>query len=63
MPFKKETKPQRKNDMKFKHVQLMLGYEFRNMNKDQAIDWLYNNKIHVDKDAKIYPDDENNIMY
>lgn len=41
----------------------MLGYEFRNMNKEQALEWLDNNNIYYEKDAKIYPDDENNIMY
>ncbi len=34
MPFKKNQLPITKAEPKFKHVMLLAGYEFRNMNKD-----------------------------
>ena len=43
-----------KKDIKYKHVVLLVGYEFRNMDKKQVYDYLNEKNIHYNNDSNIY---------
>ena len=63
MGFKKQTTKSTSNkQIKFKHVMLLCGYEFRNMNKKQVYEYLNEKNIHYDNNSNIYDDGEN-VMY
>eukprot|EP00918_Siedleckia_nematoides_P074226 GHVU01162188.1.p1 GENE.GHVU01162188.1~~GHVU01162188.1.p1 ORF type:complete len:102 (-),score=19.82 GHVU01162188.1:194-499(-) len=62
MGFKKQTNKQNKQ-LKFKHVNIMAGYEFRNMTRKQVYQYLDEKNIYYDDGANIYEDLDNNVMY
>ena len=62
MGFKKLNTNKNKQH-KFKHVNIMAGYEFRNMTRKQVFQYLDEKNIYYDDDANIYEDLDNNVMY
>ena len=62
MGFRKQTTKQPKQQPKYKHVMLLCGYEFRNMNKKQVYEYLDNKNIYYDDTSNIYNDGDD-IMY
>ena len=61
MPFKKTLqKSQTKNQ--YKHVCILVGYEFKNKTIKQTKEWLSDNDIHFNDDSNIYVDDDT-VMY
>lgn len=62
MGFKKQTTTKPTKQIRFKHVMLLCGYEFRNMNKKQVYEYLNEKNIYYDNNSNIYDDGEN-VMY
>jgi len=62
MGFKKQTTKPANKQLRFKHVMLLCGYEFRNMNKKQVYEYLDEKNIYYDNNSNIFNDDEN-VMY
>ncbi len=48
--------------MKFKHVMLLAGYEFKNKTVDEVKQYLKDNNIYHTPDANIYENDDT-VMY
>jgi len=61
MGFKKLNTNKNKQ-LKFKHVSILVGYEFRNMNKQQVYQYLNEKDIFYDSNANIYVEG-NDVMY
>ena len=62
MPFRKQTQQPKKTNLKFKHVVLLIGYEFQNMKKEEAIEYLNKHNIYHDSSSNIYEDGAD-VMY
>ena len=63
MPFKKQTTQPKKSNQKYKHVVLLIGYEFRDMKTEAAVEYLNKNNIYHDASSNIYEDGVGNTMY
>ena len=57
MPFKKQTQTLTKKDVEYKHVTILVGYEFKDYDIKSAKQWLKDNKIHYNDDSNIYVED------
>ena len=58
MPFKKTNQVTEKKDYQYKHVTILVGYEFsKNYDIKSAKQWLTDNQIHFTDDSNIYVDD------
>ena len=54
MPFKKTNQAITKKDHEFKHVTILVGYEFKDYDIKSAKQWLKDNQIHHDDNSNIY---------
>ena len=58
MPFKKTNQAITKKDIEFKHVTILVGYEFsKDYDIKSAKQWLSSNQIHYTQDSNIYVED------
>ena len=57
MPFKKQTQTFTKKEHEFKHVTILVGYEFKDYDIKSAKQWLQDNQIHHTDDSNIYVED------
>ena len=62
MGFKKLNTNRPDKQYKFKHVSILVGYEFRKMNKQQVYQYLNEQDIFYDNTANIYVDGDD-VMY
>jgi len=56
MPFKK-TNQAIKKEHEFKHVTILVGYEFKDHDIKSAKQWLSDNQIHYTQESNIYVED------
>ena len=58
MPFKKSNQKFEKKEHEFKHVTILVGYEFsKDYDIKSAKQWLSDNQIHHTQDSNIYIED------